>query len=175
MSQHVTGKKVPSINTVKVQSPRLQLCNRPGFPGGASGKESVCQCKRHKRAAFDLWVGKSPWSGKCNPLQYSCLEKSMDTGAWQAIVQFSSVAQSCLTLCDPMDCSTPGLPVHQQLPEFTQTHVHPTIPSSVIPFSSHLQSFPAAGSFLMSQFFTSGGQSIGVSASTSVLPMNIQD
>ena len=39
-------------------------------------------------------------------------------------VQFSSVAQSCLTLCDPMDCSTPGLPVHHQLPEFTQTHAH---------------------------------------------------
>ena len=39
-------------------------------------------------------------------------------------VQFSSVAQSCLTLCDPMDHSTPGLPVHHQLPEFTQTHVH---------------------------------------------------
>ena len=40
------------------------------------------------------------------------------------IIQFSSVAQSCPTLCDPMDCSTPGLPVHHQLPEFTQTHVH---------------------------------------------------
>jgi len=51
---------------------------------------------------------------------------------------------------------------------------HPTISSSVIPFSSHLQSFPAPGSFQMSQLFTSGGQSIGVSASTSVLPMNIQ-
>ena len=52
---------------------------------------------------------------------------------------------------------------------------HPTISSSVIPFSSHLQSFPASGSFQMSPLFTSGGQSIGVSASTSVLPMNIQD
>ena len=52
---------------------------------------------------------------------------------------------------------------------------HPTISSSVIPFSSCLQSFPASGSFQMSQFFTSGGQSIGVSASASVLPMNIQD
>ena len=52
---------------------------------------------------------------------------------------------------------------------------HPTIPSSVIPFPSHLQSFPASGSFQMSQLFASGGQSIGVSASTSVLPMNIQD
>ena len=52
---------------------------------------------------------------------------------------------------------------------------HPTISSSVVPFSSCLQSFPASGSFQMSQFFTPGGQSIGVSASTSVLPMNIQD
>ena len=52
---------------------------------------------------------------------------------------------------------------------------HPTISSSVVPFSSCLQSFPASGSFQMSQLFTSGGQSIGISASTSVLPMNIQD
>ena len=52
---------------------------------------------------------------------------------------------------------------------------HPTISFSVIPFSSCLQSFPASGSFQMSQFFASGGQSIGVSASASVLPMNIQD
>ena len=52
---------------------------------------------------------------------------------------------------------------------------HPTISSCVVPFSSHLQSFPASGSFPMSQFFTSGGQSIGVSASVSVLPMSIQD
>ena len=52
---------------------------------------------------------------------------------------------------------------------------HPTISSSVVPFSSRLQSFPALGSFPVSQFFASGGQSIGVSASTSVLPMKIQD
>ena len=52
---------------------------------------------------------------------------------------------------------------------------HPTISSSVVPFSSHLQSFPALGSFPMSQFFASGGQITGVSASASVLPMNIQD
>ena len=52
---------------------------------------------------------------------------------------------------------------------------HPTISSSVVPFSSSLQSFPASGSFLMNQFFASSGQSIGVSASASVLPMNIQD
>ena len=99
--------------------------------------------------------------------------------------QFSSVTQSCPTLCDPMDCSIPGLPVHHQLPEFTQTHVlslgklswwcHPTTSSSVVPFSSCSQSFPESGSFHMSQLFESGGQSIGVSTSTSVPPMNMQD
>ena len=90
-------------------------------------------------------------------------------------VKFSSVTQSCPTLCDPMNHSTPGLLVHHQLPEFTQTHVHPTISSSVVPFSSCPQSFPASGSFPMSQLFASGGQNIGVSASTSVLPINTQD
>ena len=77
-----------------------------------------------------------------------------------------------------MDCSMPGFPVHDQLPEPTQIHVHcigDTIQPSVIPFSSCFQSFPTSGSFLMSQFFISGGQNIGVSVSASVLPMNIQD
>ena len=94
----------------------------------------------------------------------------------------SSVAQSCPTLCDLMDCSTAGLPLHHQLPELAQTHVdrvgdgcHPTISSFVVPFSSFLQSFPASGSLPRRQFFTSGGQSIGASASTSVLSMNTQD
>ena len=80
--------------------------------------------------------------------------------------QFNSVSQLCLTLCDPTDCSTSGFPVHHQLPKVDQTHVHqvgdavqPSHPSSVIPFSSCLQSFPALGYFPMSQFFTSGGQS----------------
>ena len=96
------------------------------------------------------------------------------------IIQFSSVAQLCPTLCDPMDCSTPGFPVHHQLPVLAQTNVHqvgdaiqPTHP--FIPFFSCLQSFPASGSFPMSQFFAWGGQSIGASTSASVLPMNIQD
>ena len=90
---------------------------------------------------------------------------------------------SCVQLfADPMDCSTPGFPVLHHLPELTQTHVHwvgdswwchPTISSSVVPISC-LQSFPASGSFPVSQFFASGGQSIGASASASVLPMNIQ-
>ena len=105
------------------------------------------------------------------------------------VLQFSSVQSlSCVWLCDPMVCSMPGLPVHHQLPELAQTHVHqvhldgikmvgchPTISSSVIPFSCCLQSCPASGSFPVSQFFTSGGQRIGVLASESVLPKNIQD
>ena len=92
-----------------------------------------------------------------------------------------SVAQSYLTLCNPMDCSTPGFLVLHCLPEVAQTHVHwvsdachPTISSSATPFPSFPQSFPASGSFPVSQFFTSGGQDFGASASASVLPMNIQ-
>ena len=78
-----------------------------------------------------------------------------------------------------MDCSSPGLPVHPQLLEFTYVHwvsdaIQPSHPLSS-PFSPCCQSFPASGSFQMSQLFASGSQSIGVSTSTSVLPMNIQD
>ena len=89
-----------------------------------------------------------------------------------------AVAQSCLTLCHLVNCGRPGFPVLHHLLEFAQTHVHwmsdAIQPSSVVPFSSCLQSFPASGSFQMSQLFTSGGQSTGPSASASVLPMNIQ-
>ena len=94
--------------------------------------------------------------------------------------QFSSVAQSCPTLCEPMNRSTPGLclsptpGVHSNSCPLSRW-CHPTISSSVIPFSSCPQSFPASGSFPMSQLFASCGQSIGVSASISVLPMNTQD
>ena len=90
-------------------------------------------------------------------------------------VQFSR--QSCPTLGNHMDCSTPGLPDHNQLRTLVKLMslswwCHPTISSSVVPFSSCLQSYPASESFQMSQLFTSGGQSIGVSASK---VMNIQD
>ena len=95
-----------------------------------------------------------------------------------SIPLFSSVTQFSLTFGNPMNHSTPGLPLHP-LPEFIQTHplsrwCHLTISSSVIPFSC-LQSFPTPGSFQTSQLFASGGQNIGVSVSTSVLPMNTQD
>ena len=85
-----------------------------------------------------------------------------------------SVAKLCLTLCDSVDCSMPSFRVLHYLPEFAQTRVHPTISSSVVPFSSSLQSFPASGSFPVSWLFASGGHSIGVSTSASVVLVNIQ-
>ena len=98
---------------------------------------------------------------------------------WQENFQFSSVAQSCPTLCDPMNRSTRGLPVHHQLPEFTQTHIHRvsdaikpshplSSPSPALNLSQHQGLFKWVNS-------TSGGQNIGVSASASVPPMNTKD
>ena len=91
-----------------------------------------------------------------------------------------SVTQSCLILCDPMDCSTPGFPVLHHLLELAQIHMHwvgdaiqPSHP--VAPVSSCPQSFLASGSFTRSQFFASGGQSTEISASAWLHPMNIQD
>ena len=100
---------------------------------------------------------------------------------------FSSIQSFIrVRLCDPMNCSTPGLPAHHQLPESTQTHVHRvsdaiqsshplSSPSPTLNLFQHPQSFPASRSFQMSQLFASCGQSIGVSASAWVLPMNTQD
>ena len=165
------------------------------FPCGSAGKESTC-------SAGDLGsipgLGWSPGEGKGYPFQYSGLENSMDcivygvpkSRTWLSnshfhlhhkyilVVLFSRSVVS--DLCDPMACSTPGFPVFFYLPELAQTHgplsrwCHPTISSSVGPFSC-LQSFPASGSFPVSQLFTSGGQCNGASASASVLPVNIQD
>ena len=92
-------------------------------------------------------------------------------------VLFSSVAQSCLTLCDPWTTAhQDSLSITNTLSLLKFTSIVLVMPSNhLIPFSSCLQSFPALGSFQKSQFFTSGGQNIGVSASASVLPMNIQD
>ena len=80
-------------------------------------------------------------------------------------VQFSSVTQSCPTLCDPMNHSMPGLPVHNQLLEFTQTHVH-RVSNAIQPSHplSSLLLLPPSESFPMSQLFAWGGQSTEVSA-----------
>ena len=100
---------------------------------------------------LSLHVTSQPQSHE--PLHYN---KSL----YVSISQFSSVAQSCPTLCDPLNRSMPGLPVHHQLPEFTQTHIHrvgdaiqPSHPLLLLP-----QSLPASGSFPMSQLFAWGCQ-----------------
>ena len=113
-----------------------------------------------------------------------CFGASMSVCFFSMVQFFSSVQFSCSVVSDSL--RPPGLQ-HSRLPCPSPTPrvyssscplsqwCHPTISSSAIPFSSCLQSFPASGSFPMSQFFASGGQSIGVSASAAVLPMNIQD
>ena len=104
----------------------------------------VAQTVNHLPAMQETRVrGRSLGEGNGNPLQYSCLQNSMDGGAWWSTVH--GVAKSRTRLSD-----------------FTFT------------FSSYLQSFPASESFLMSQLFTSGSPNNGASASSSVLPMNIQ-
>ena len=114
-----------------------------------------------------------------------CTLHQVILGAWPppnpAHVQFSSVPQSCPTLCNPMKCSTSGFPVHHQLPKLAQ--IHARVGDAIQP--SHPLSFPSppafssfqhqARSFPVSRFFTSSGQPIGASASASVLPMKIQD
>ena len=113
--------------------------------------------------------------------------KHWPPGKSNSIIMFINVNHPCscccsvshVRLCDPMDCSTPGFPLLHYLPEFAQTHVHwvsdaiqpshPLLPPSPLALNlSQHQSFP------VSWFFASGGQSIGASASASVLPMNIQ-
>ena len=90
-----------------------------------------------------------------------------------------SDAQSCPTLCDPMNCSMPGFPVLHHLPELAKAHVQwvsdAIQPSHPLSSPSPAFIFPRSGSFLMNQLFTSGGQSIGASALASVLPMKTQD
>ena len=110
-------------------------------------------------------------------IKHSITRRGLANDSYDTVVVQSL---SCLTLCDPMDCSTTGLPFPSLSPGVCSNSCpliqwcHPTISSSVVPFSSHLQSFPASRSF-PSRLFTSDVQRNGASSSASVLPMNIQD
>ena len=133
-------------------------------------------CTGTQKALQTLWLN--------DPAQFltskwTCNFRGKESHFRIIYIQFSSHAQSCLTLCNPMDCSMSGFCVHHQFLVLAKTHplsqgCHPTISSSIVPFSFCLQSFPALGSTPKSQHFPIGGQSIGLSASVSVLPMNIQ-
>ena len=122
-----------------------------GLPWWLSGKESTCQCRRH---GLDPWVRKTPWRRKWQPVLVFLPGKShgqenlADYSPWgRERVLHSSVAQSCLTLCDPTDCSIPGFPVHHQLPELAQTHVH-RVNDAIQP--SHPLSSPSHPTFNLS-------------------------
>ena len=115
------------------------------FPGGASGKESACQCRKCKRCKFEPWMQKMPWrildplsrilawkipwTEKPSRLQSIGLQRVGHTLSvpWDYIGYWCycfSITQSCPTLCDPMDCSMSGLPVPHHLPESAQVHTH---------------------------------------------------
>ena len=125
-----------------------------GFPPSSVCKESSCNVGEQSSIPGS---GRSPGEGNGNPLLYSCLENPMDRGAWQALahgvtrVGYDLVTQFslfCLTLCNPMDCSTPGFPVHHQLLQLVQTHIHP-VSDAIQP--SHPLSSPSPPTFDLSQ------------------------
>ena len=104
--------------------------------------------------------------------RFNFSDKGREVPGWPFDIAVVQSLNCVLSLCDLMDCSMPGFPVLHHLPKLVETHVHwvsDTILSSIVPFSYCFQSFPASGSFLVSQLFTSGGQGIGASASASVL------
>ena len=140
------------------------------FFHGDWGLHRECPMTQAVKADGFLNPGPRNWCGVTSAISSPCLSS----------VQFSSTAQSCPTLCDPMNHSMIGPPCPPPTPGVhsnscpSSKWCHPAISSSVVPFSSCPQSLPASGSFPMSQLFAWGSQSIGVSASTSVLPMNTQ-
>ena len=143
----------------------LTLCNSLDYSPPGSSVHGILQAKILEWVVIPFSSGSSwPRDGThvlSSSIQLSC--SVMSDSFWPHGLQHAR---------PPCPSPTPGVyPNSCPLSRWC----HPTISSSVIPFSSCLQYFPASGSFQMSQFFASGGPSIGVSASTSVLPMNIQD
>ena len=126
----------------------------------------VIHLRKPERSIIDIKKTGSGFGGlslylDCSILCHVTMDKLLIK--FQHSIQFSSAAESYMTFCDPRDCSTPCFPLRHRLPELTQTHVHwvgdgmqhPHLLPSVVPFSSCLQSFPASGSFPVSQFFAS--------------------
>ena len=143
----------------------LKMPIYPAFPSGTQARLSSKRYGGNQPSLFAYLQHFSPLRGKNHLKNPACC---------------CPVPQLCLTLCNTMDCSTPGLPVLHHLPESTQTHAY-WVSDAIQP--SHLQSplsscpqyFPASGSFLMNHLFTSDGQNIRALASGSILPVSIQD
>ena len=149
------------------------------WPGGRKGTAGMTIGTKKKKLSVNTYDSMNgPWG------HYAKRSKPVTEtntvwftlASYFSSVQFSSVAQSCPTLCDPMNRSTPGLPVHHQVPEFTQTHVH-LVGDAIQP--SHPLSSPSPPAPNPSQhqglfqwvLFPWGGPTIGVSALASVLPI----
>ena len=140
---------------------------------------NVCFGERGEAEVFNLTVNVNYFVHYRDAV-FHCFKDAMSQRFIWGSVQFSSVTQSCLTLCDPMNHSTPGFPVHHHLPEFTQTHVH-RLGDAIQPSHPLSSPFPPAPNpsqhqslFPVSQLFAWGSQSTGVSALASFLPKNTQ-
>ena len=171
---------------VKLLQLCLALCNPTDYHLPSSSVHGILQARILEWVAISSSKGTSRPGIKPASLISPALTVELFTtsATWEALVllsvQFSSVTQSCLTLWyhEPqhasLPCPSPTPGVHPN-PCPLSRWCYPTISSSVVPFSFCPQSFPVSGSFQMSQLVESGGQSIGLSASTSVLPVNTQD
>ena len=149
-----------------------------GYPLQDSGLENSMICRVHRIANSQTW--RNDFHFYFGGLVWLMGKTPCVRARGKYIWEFSSVAQSCSTLCDLMDCSTSGFPVHHQLPELAQTHVH-WVGDAILP--SHPLLSPSPPAFNLSQHqgvfqwvsSSHWGQSMRVSASASILPMNIQD
>ena len=149
--QSVGGQIRKSITRFGFRIPTCNMIATSSILFVFYGKE----CSMQNLGNVMLWLGK--WSQSVQSLSRVRLLSTPWTAAHQASLSITNSRGVYSNSCP------------------SSQWCHPTISSSVIPFSSCLQSFPVSGSFPVSQFFASGGQSIGISASVSVLPMNIQD
>ena len=139
-----------------------------GFPGGSvvKTKKILLRYRGHRKWAWIHGSRRSPRGVNGNTFQYSCCSSVQLSCAQLFATPWTEARQASLSITNPL--SLPKLmSIESVMPS--------NISSSVVPFSFHLESFLASGSFQKSQFFASGSQITGVSASASVLPMNIQD
>ena len=144
------------------------------------GNNLICTFHTFESDLQNLWALSAESSHHCGFWDYSTVYIALYSFHEARYCCCCSITQSCLTICNTMDCSVLGFPILLHLPGFAQTHV-PWVSDAIqhlilcCPLLLLPSIFPRIRVFSMNQFFASGGQSIGVSASEPVLPMNIQD
>ena len=137
------------------------------FAFGEALRSSVLNLISCKFLVQTLCCSQAPWTMSPSWLSSSLCPQTIPSTSRILLIPIAVQSLSCVWLCEPMDCSTPGFPVLHHLPEFAQTHVHwvsdAIQPSHPVDPLSCFQSFLASGSFPKRQLFASGGQSIGAS------------